>query len=217
MNEENAVTQAQYEQQYIEAVAKNAGKVDEEKMRTQLAGAGVRDKSSQDLLIQRQVLKNLGLPEQDAEKKETDYNREQLLADLKPRQLLDDNVLLPLQPNRMSDGGPSFRYGSELQTNLETQKRIMAGTKIISRNVVEHFQPQRQKLIEKMIETKDVAIKNIDLAKISEEERAELSIEKQVLIPQSQSLGYTVTDPNMTRRGPMEYANYGFQYVGGWN
>ena len=217
VNEENAVTQAQYEQQYIEAVAKNAGKVDEEKMRTQLAGAGVRDKSSQDLLIQRQVLKNLGLPEQDAEKKETDYNREQLLADLKPRQLLDDNVLLPLQPNRMSDGGPSFRYGSELQTNLETQKRIMAGTKIISRNVVEHFQPQRQKLIEKMIETKDVAIKNIDLAKISEEERAELSIEKQVLIPQSQSLGYTVTDPNMTRRGPMEYANYGFQYVGGWN
>ena len=204
VSEENAEIQARYNQQYIQAVAQNAGKVDEEKMRSQLASAGVRDKSSQDLLIQRQVLKNLGLPEQDAEKKETDYNREQLLADLKPRQLLDDNVLLPLQPNRMSDGGPSFRYGSELQTNLETQKRIMEGAKIISRNVVEHFQPQRQKLIEKMIESKDTNIKNIELAKISEEERAELSIEKQVLVPQSQSLGYTVTDPNMTRRGPMD-------------
>ena len=192
VSEENAEIQAQYNQQYIQAVAQNAGKVDEEKMRSQLASAGVRDKSSQDLLIQRQVLKNLGLPTQDAEKKETDYNREQLLADLKPRQLLDDNVLLPLQPNRMSDGGPSFRYGSELQTNLETQKRIMAGAKIISRNVVEHFQPQRQKLIEKMIESKDTNIKNIELAKISEEERAELSIEKQVLVPQSQSLGYTL-------------------------
>ena len=63
MSEENAEIQAQYNQQYIQAVAQNAGKVDEEKMRSQLASAGVRDKSSQDLLIQRQVLKNLGLPD----------------------------------------------------------------------------------------------------------------------------------------------------------
>ena len=64
-----------------------------------------------------------------------------------------------------------------------------------------------------MIESKDTNIKNIELAKISEEERAELSIEKQVLVPQSQILGYTVTDPNMTRRGPMDYACYNFQYL----
>ncbi len=209
--------QTAYNEEYAKVVAENAGKYDEAKMRAQLASQGIRDKSTQDLYIQRQISKNLGLPVQDADKRETDYNREQLLKDLKPRQLLDDNVLLPLQPKRMSDGGPSFRYGSELATNLDIQKRVFAGTKIISRNVVEHFEKNRKKIIEKVIESKDSDIKNMELAKLSDQEKATLSIQKAKLIPQSQSLGYTETNSMTTRRGPEEFANYNSVYVGGWN
>jgi hypothetical protein len=209
--------QTAYNEEYAKVVAENAGKYDEAKMRAQLVSQGIRDKSTQDLYIQRQISKNLGLPVQDADKRETDYNREQLLKDLKPRQLLDDNVLLPLQPKRMSDGGPSFRYGSELATNLDIQKRVLAGTKIISRNVVEHFEKNRQKIIEKVIESKDSDIKNMELAKLSDQEKATLSIQKAKLIPQSQSLGYTQTNSLTTRRGPEEFANYNSIYVGGWN
>jgi hypothetical protein len=209
--------QTNFNEQYAKVVAENAGKYDEAKMRAQLVNQGIRDKSTQDLYIQRQISKNLGLPPQDADKRETDYNRESLLKDLKPRQLLDDNVLLPLQPNRMSDGGQSFRYGSELATNLEIQKRVLAGTRIISRNVVEHFAKNRQNIIEKMTDSKDSEVKNLELAKLSDQEKATLSIQKAKLIPQSQSLGFTKTDPNMTRRGPEDLGNYNFIYVGGWN